>query len=176
MNYHILKKKHILNSKFDFIHLFNKSLIFIKSFYGILFFHLPSFYYIKSNKFEHLFLFISRHNFKSFLSNLNFKYNNLFLTYFVKIKIRGLGFRIRKITNSLYYFFFNITNYYYFNVPKNILLKFYKKRLLLFSNNWSDLKLLLANLLLLKKLGPYNLQGLRLPRSIILLKKGGKIL
>jgi hypothetical protein len=63
---------------------------------------------------------------------------------------------------------------YYFYVPKNLLIKWYKKRLLLISNDFKLLKLIFAQILLLKKIGVYKLIGIRFPRQIILIKKGGK--
>jgi hypothetical protein len=63
---------------------------------------------------------------------------------------------------------------YYIHVPKNIIIKWYKKRIIFISNNFILLKLLFSHILLLKLLGPYRLRGIRYPRQIILLKKGGK--
>jgi hypothetical protein len=63
---------------------------------------------------------------------------------------------------------------YYFNLPSNILLKWYKKRIVLVSNNFFILKLLFSNMLMLKNIGPYRLRGLRYPRQIIFIKKGVK--
>jgi hypothetical protein len=60
---------------------------------------------------------------------------------------------------------------FYFNIPNNILVKWYKKRIIFLSNNFIDLKLIFSHILLLKKLGPYRLRGLRYPKQIILLKK-----
>ena len=76
----------------------------------------------------------------------------------MRIKIKGLGYRIRKVTQELYYFFFNYTNMFYFNIPNNILIKWYKKRIILLSNDFYLLKILFAHILLLKKLGPYRLR------------------
>jgi hypothetical protein len=63
---------------------------------------------------------------------------------------------------------------YYFYLPNNILLKWYKKRIVLVSNNFFILKLLFSNMLMLKNIGPYRLRGLRYPRQIIFIKKGVK--
>ena len=50
---------------------------------------------------------LNNYFFKSFLSQFIFSYKYLFFFNFVKLKIKGLGYRIRKISNELYYFFFN---------------------------------------------------------------------
>jgi hypothetical protein len=60
---------------------------------------------------------------------------------------------------------------YYIYIPKSVLVKWYKKRIIFLSNDFFLLKLLFSNILLLKKLGPYRIRGLRYPRQIILLKK-----
>lgn len=112
--------------------------------------------------------------FKHFIKHVFTFYNTLFNFYFVKLKIRGLGYRIREISEGYYYFFFNYTNYYYMHSPNNLFITMYKKRLLIISLNWQSLKLVLSEILLLKTLGPYRLRGLRIPRQIILLKKSGK--
>lgn len=56
----------------------------------------------------------------------------------------------------------------------NIIIKIYKKRMLLLSLNWSVLKLILSYILTLRKIGPYNLDGIRLLKSMLVLKKSGK--
>jgi hypothetical protein len=60
---------------------------------------------------------------------------------------------------------------FYFNIPNNILIKWYKKKIIFLSNNYFNLKLLFSHILLLKKIGPYRLHGFRYPKQIILLKK-----
>lgn len=62
-------------------------------------------------------------------------YNSLLNFFFIKIKIRGLGYRIREIMDGYYYFFFNYTNYYYLYSPDNLFISMYKKRLLMISLN-----------------------------------------
>jgi hypothetical protein len=63
---------------------------------------------------------------------------------------------------------------YYFYIPKNLLIKKYRKRIMLISNDFWLLKITFSHILLLKKMGIYRILGLRYPRQIILLKKGGK--
>jgi hypothetical protein len=63
---------------------------------------------------------------------------------------------------------------YYFYIPNNILIKWYKKRLILLSNDFVLLKNIFTHILLLKKLGTYRLIGIRYPRQVLLIKKGGK--
>jgi hypothetical protein len=168
------KKFYILNKSFDFWFNVKKSLVLIKGYYGIISLRLPSYYFIKNNNNLVSFLFLNRFFFMSFIKHFFYTYNRLFLIYFIRLKIKGLGYRIRKVSNNLYYFFFNYTNMFYFNIPNNIMVKWYKKRLILLSNDFFMLKLIFSHILLLKKLGPYRLRGLRYPRQIILLKKSKK--
>lgn len=170
----IKKNIYILNKNFDFWFSLKTSEIFIKGYYGLLIFKLPSYYFFIKNNNLFSFLFLNRFFFISFLKHFFYKYNRLFLIYFIRLKIKGLGYRIRKVSNNLYYFFFNYTNMFYFNIPNNIMIKWYKKRLILLSNDFFLLKLIFSHILLLKKLGPYRLRGFRYPRQIILLKKSKK--
>jgi len=99
---------------------------------------------------------------------------NVYFIYFVKIKIRGLGYRLRSICDTCHYFFFNYTNYFFFFSPSSIVIKTYKKRMLLLSFNWMILKDVLSHILLLRELGPYALHGLRFAKQIVFLKKRTK--
>lgn len=169
-NYKKIYKFYVLSKNINIFIFFKKSIIYLQSDYGVIFFKLPS-YYFYLYKFNLMsFIFLNRFFFISFIKHFLFYYNKLSLIYFIKIKIKGLGYRIRKISNDLYYFFFNYTNMFYFYIPKNILIKWYKKRIILLSNDFCLLKTLFSHILLLKKLGPYRLRGLKYPRQIILLK------
>ena len=73
----------------------------------------------------------------------------------MKLKLRGLGYRIMNICYNLYSFFFNYTNFIYLHIPSNIYIKSYKKRLILLSPSKVLIKVLFSNILYLKKVGPY---------------------
>ncbi len=120
------------------------------------------------------FLFLNNFFFNSFKKQVILLSMRLKLFFFFKLRIRGLGFRVRNISNVIYYFFFNYTNFFYLYPPQLLLIRIYKKRILLLSFNWFLLKLVLSHILLLRKMGPYNFLGLRYKRQIILLKKSGK--
>ena len=108
------------------------------------------------------------------MSQFIFSYKYLFFFNFVKLKIKGLGYRIKKISDNLLRFFFGSTNFFYLHIPLNVIAKVKKRRILLVSNNLVILKSLLAHLLLLKKLNVYRIRGLVYPRQIITLKIGKK--
>ena len=82
-----------------------KSFLFLESNFGIILLKLPSYYFfIKDINLISL-IFIKRFFFFCFIKHFFYLYNRLFLLYVIRIKIRGLGYRIRKVTSDLYYFF-----------------------------------------------------------------------
>lgn len=167
-------KNYNLKKEIDLFFSIKKSLLYIKGLYSYIIIKMPNYYYyIKENNNMKI-LYNKKMLFTAIIKNIFILYDKLLFLYSVRLKLRGLGFRIRKVSKNLYYFFFNYINMYYFYVPKNLLIKWYKKRLLLISNDFKLLKLIFAQILLLKKIGVYKLIGIRFPRQIILIKKGGK--
>lgn len=110
----------------------------------------------------------------SFFKHFSYLYKRLFHFSYVKLKIRGLGYRIKRLSNSLLCFFFGHTSLFYFHAPKNVIVKARKRKLLMLSNDLTVLKMTLAHLLLLKKLSAYRIRGLVYPKQIIVLKIGKK--
>lgn len=172
----ILQKNYILNKDLDIYINKNYNMCFIKTLIGLFSFHLPSLYFIKFSNNLISILFHKRFFFKSFLSHFFYNYRNTTHLYIVRLKIKGLGYQIYQVTNNLYSFHFHFINFFYLFIPNNIITYWYKKRIILVSNNLWLLKAVFKCILLLKKLGPYRLLGIRYPRQIILLKKGGKAL
>lgn len=111
---------------------------------------------------------------KSMYSIISIFKNFIIDFYFIKLRIRGLGYRWRTISSNFHYIFFNYTNFYYFYNPYNIIIKIYKKRMILISYFWHSLRLIMSHILLLQKIGPYTLHGIRWAKQIIFLKKSGK--
>lgn len=171
--YKTIKKNYILVNNFSIYFSNKSSIIYIKGTYGVICLKLPSIYFFINNSKIKSLVFLKKDLFKSFLTIFFLSYKKLFLLYFIRLKIKGLGYRIRKISNNLYYFFFNYTNMYYFNIPKNIIVKWYKKRLILVSFDFCLLKILMSTIIILKKY-VYRIRGLKYPRQIILIKKRKK--
>lgn len=131
--------------------------------------------FYKSSKQNTLrFILTSYISFKAFITNLAKIEINLFQFFFFKLKLRGLGFKVRKVTSSLTKFFFTSTNFFYLHSPNNFLVKLKKKKLFFMSNSLCTLKSIMVILLMLKKLIVYKLRGLFYPRQIILMKPGKK--
>jgi hypothetical protein len=93
------------------------SILFIKSIFGIILIYLPSFYYVKISNNLIYFIFLSKFFYRSFISHIFNYYNYVNFVYFIKLKIRGLGYRICQLSDDFYYFFFNYTNFFYLYVP-----------------------------------------------------------
>lgn len=166
-------------SKLSNIYILKKnSILFFWCKNNMIILKLPKYYFYKYNVYKNniYFLFLNKFDYINFIKLFFVNYNNIlsYKIYRVKLLIKGLGYRIRKITNNLYYFFFNYTNMFYLNIPNDILIKWYKKRIIILSNNLQSLKLLFINILLLKKLGPYRLIGFKYPKQIILLRRKKK--
>ena len=151
-----------------------ESLLYIKGLYNYIMLKMPNYFFSNVNKNKLSIIYSKKELFLLFIKSINIVYKKLIFLYCVRLKLRGLGFKIRKISKNLYYFFFNYINIYYFYIPKNLIIKWYKKRILLISNDFMLLKLVFSQILLLKNLGAYRLIGTRFPRQIILIKKGGK--
>ena len=95
--------------------------------------------------------------------------------FIVKLKLKGLGYRIKKYCFHLYRFYFTKTNYIYLHVPKYMIIRSRKRRMIIVSNEYSLLRTIFVHILLLKSAGPYNKRGFIFPRAIMFLKQGKKI-
>jgi len=170
----IRKKLIVLSNDFDLRFSTFSNLLFIKGAMGTFVVKLSStFLYLLRFNFLS-FLFLDKFFFNSFISHFSYLYSNLYSLHFVRLKARGLGYRIYRICGSFFRLYFGFTNYFYLHSPKDIIVKSRKRRLLLLSNNPSVIKLLLAHLLLLKKISTYRIRGLVYPKQIIILKIGKK--
>jgi hypothetical protein len=170
----IIYKNYKLNEKTDIF--FNKkyNIFFIKNILGIIYFFLPSYFFFKNKNEKISFLFLKKFFFKSFISHFFTTYTHLNYIYILRLKIKGLGYQIYKISNKLYSFHYHHINFFYLFIPLNLIIHWFKKRVILISNNLIQLKMIFKSILILKKLGPYRLLGIRFPRQIFYLKKGGK--
>lgn len=163
-----------LYDSFDVYFLSQKSLIFIKGLYGIGIIRLPKYYFFILDKYRINFMFNNKYFFSSFLGHFLSLNRNLNIFFFAKIKLRGLGYRIRPMTKKLLRIFMGFTNYIFFHVPENIFIKSRRRRMIIITNDLSKLRTLLANFFLLKNLSPYRLRGVFFPKQIILMKPGKK--
>jgi hypothetical protein len=164
----------ILGGTFDFYFSKNNSLFLLKGLKGFYVLHLSSYFFFKILQSGLSFIFFSKYFFKSFIRNFLLFCRYLISTYYFKLKLKGLGFRVKRISNRLYRFFFTFVNFFYFHVPYGVILKTKGRRLFFFSLDVGLLRIVIAHLLLLKKLIVYRIRGLLYPRQIVIMKPGKK--
>jgi hypothetical protein len=152
----------------------NKSILYLYTLTYFKYINMPSnyIYFIEKNKLEIL-LFTKYISYSLFYAIKNVL-TNFSCIYMIKLKFKGLGYRVVSMSNSIYRFCFNWINYIYLYLPVQLCIRVYKKRFLLLSKNWSLSKIILVQLLNMKYIGPYVLRGLRVPKLIIPKKKSGK--
>lgn len=163
---------YLFSHDFKLFFLKNKNSIILKKKNRFFFLKLPFLFFLKKNNLSLSFLFISYFHYISFFKHLLQLYNKLSSFYYLRLKLKGLGYRITIITNSLIKIFFNRSNFFYVHIPNSILLRYKIRRLFFISTKLNDLRLLMLNLLLLKKYIIYRFSGLFYPRQILLLKPG----
>jgi len=100
-----------------------KSLLYLKGLYGHVVIKMPNYYYLKNDKKKLDILYNNKLIFTNLIKNINVFYNKIMYIYSIRLKLRGLGFKIRRVSKNLYYFFFNYINMFYFYIPENILIK-----------------------------------------------------
>lgn len=96
--------------------------------------------------------------------------------FFLKFRLRGLGYRFKRITPFLSRFYFTRTNYIYFHHPQDLFLVSRKRKVILLSFNKQLLHLVFSHILRLYKKSPYNKRGFTSPRRFFRRKPGKKIL
>jgi len=102
---------------------FNKNFnyLLIQSKLYILKISLPNLYFIKINKNNNIYLcFINKYYYSTVFKQLFFYLKFLFKIFFFRIKLKGLGYRIKKINKRVYRFFLAYNHYFYFYAPLNI--------------------------------------------------------
>jgi hypothetical protein len=154
--YFILKKNYIILKK--------KSRFF--------FLKIPYIYFYKFENKIKSFIFFNYFCYISFFKHIMQLYKKLSSFYYLRLKLKGLGYRIIHLSMFLIKIFFNRSNFFYIHIPKTILFRYKIRRLFFLSTKLVDLRVLMINILLLKKYIIYRLSGLFYPRQIILLKPG----
>ena len=158
-----------------FVYLFNKKFLVFFFFPNIrLILKFFSMCFLKISMKILSFLFVTKSIFSGFLKSILCCFNKFSHIFFFKLRLKGLGYRIRRICRNLYKFFFIFTNFFYLHLPKSVNLKIKRRRLIFFGLDLNVLRLVLVDLLLLNKLFIYCIRGFVFPRQIIFLKPGKK--
>lgn len=152
-----------------------KALFLLQAPLGFSILKLPSLYFYRSSSKEISFLFLRKQPFVAFLRHLSYFHQRLLKFFFVRLRLRGLGYKFKRFAPFLFRFYFTLEMFTYFHVPSNVLCRSRKGRILLLSNDLALLKSVLAELLLLRKAGGYNKRGLWYSKSLLFLRKRRKI-
>ena len=153
----------------------NRNVLGVVARYGYFHIQLPHcFFYAVTNS-EFTLAFTNRASYATLLAIIKYKIKHATLIYMARLRIRGLGYRIRRFSSHLYRFYFTKTNFIYMHVPVSILIRLRKRRIIILASNYPSLRSLLVGILLLKNTGPYNRRGFVYPRRMLFLKKGKKI-
>ena len=168
----IIRKSYNFTKNFNYFIDFNSKYIYILYIYRKYFFKIPSYYFMRYNNNILNFLFINYFFFLAFIKFIFKFYNKYFIYYYFNLKLKGLGYRIKKLSKYLVRIYFNRSNYYYIHIPNTILFKYRTRKLFFISIDNVSLKLLILNMLFLKEYLIYRFNGLIYSRQIYLMKPG----
>jgi len=135
-------------------------------------FKLPFLFFYKESNESSNFIFLSKFHYKSFVKHLFNFYDKLSSFYYFNLKLKGLGYRVFRISKSLIKIFLNRSNFFYMHISSKVLLKYRTRRFFFISTDLGTLKVLIINLLLLKEFIIYRVNGIYYPRQILLIKPG----
>jgi hypothetical protein len=133
-----------------------KNILYLYNNYSITKIFLPSFYFYSHGSNYLNFIYLNKFFFINIMRQLLNYFRMYVKFYFFKLRLRGLGYKLKKYAIKLYRFFFAYNHYFYFHVPKDIFVKNRKRTLLVFGNNKAKLNDIFSHLLLLKKLDLYD--------------------
>lgn len=163
---------YFFGKSFNIFFLQKNNILILKKKSRFFFLRLPYLYFYKLTNKILSFIFSNVFHYITFFKHILQFYNKLCSFYYLRLKLKGLGYRIISLSNNLIKIFFNRSNFFYLHIPLTILCKYKIRRLFFLSTKIADLNILMINLLLLKKYIIYRLSGLFYPRQIIILKPG----
>jgi len=171
----MFKKSISLFKNLNFFFLKQRALFIIIGLNGFFILKMPKIFLYKiisKNWFS--LIFINNYHYQSFLKFFNVFYNRLYSYYTFRLRLKGKGYRMKRICTSLYRFYFIKVNYIYLHVPNAVLVKLKKNRIFFLSYNFCILQILMTYMLLIKAITVYNRKGLLYPREMIYMKPGKK--
>ena len=136
------------------------------------FLKLPYIYFFNLKNKVISFIFLNYFHYISFFKHIVELYNKLSSFYYLRLQLKGLGYRIIHITNHLIKIFFNRSNFFYIYISSSILLKNRTRRLFFISTSNEVLSVTIISILYLKEFVIYRQHGLYYPRQILLIKPG----
>lgn len=168
-----------LDGDLDFYLDIHSSIFFMKNNYGILKIHMPKYFFFKFNERKDVIklLFTNKFFFKTFLSLFKNNLKTLADFHFFRLRLRGLGFRLRKIGGNILRVFFGLNHHVYLFIPYKVLLRRRGRNLIVASNDKVVLKDFFVSLLLLRRFDFYTRTGgFREKNRIYFLKPKKKLL
>jgi len=105
-------------------------------------FYLPNFFFVKETFNLIKIIFIQKLYYFSFLKNFFFNYLYSKSIYFFRLKLKGLGFFVKRLSKSFLCFFLALNHYFYFNVAQFVYLKKKKRHFMFISYNKDKLNLI----------------------------------
>jgi hypothetical protein len=145
-----------LDTDFEFLYTRGNNKIIIKGSTGIASVLLPSFYLFMPYHRGLSFLFTSEQIFVMFFRYFMAMHSVVSRIFFFRLKLRGLGYRIRKMTRFLFRFFFARNHFYYFHLPMGLFVKQKSRTLFVVSSDKAKLNDLFNQLLILRKMDMYE--------------------
>lgn len=122
---------------------FNK--FFIQEQFLVIRLFFVNFFFLKIliSKFKNInFLFLNFEKFFSFFKIFFNIYSNIYNLYFFRLKLRGLGFILKRYSKYLFSFLMAVNHFYYFFIPKIFLIKKKRKYLICLSLDLAKLNIL----------------------------------
>ena len=166
------------NFVFDFIKTQNLFILNLKKTY-IYTFYLPSFFFLKNKKNLIILMFLKKYYFFSFIKFLFSSYIYCKNIYFFRLKLKGLGFFVKRINKYFLCFFMALNHFFYFHLADFVYLKKKKKHFIFLSNNKEKLNIIFWNLMFLKKHNVYvkikGISGFVKPNLVRFIKKKNKL-
>jgi len=134
----------------------SKNLLYLKIFNKVYIIILPFFFFKKEANNKLFLLFTSNFLYKTFLSvilNVLSKYNFI---YYFRLRMEGLGYRLRKYRKDLYRFFFGLKHFFYLYIPIGLIFKSKRRKFIVLSNDLVKLNNFFSQMIFLKKMDFYE--------------------
>lgn len=112
-------------------------------------------------------------SYRIFFKNITNIVNGITNGYFIEINFIGLGYRFLKLKNFLL-LKLGYSHYIKYNIPNNIVIVGYKRRLIIYGINIYDINLFAKRLRLFKKPDIYKGKGIQIQGEMINFKIGKK--
>jgi len=94
---------YILRSDLKILYKKNENKIIFWNRLSFIYFYLYNYYFIYSNKDKHIFLFDLKKDYNLFLKIFFLYYNKIWKLFYLRLFLRGLGYKIKKITRARMY-------------------------------------------------------------------------